>query len=257
MVMFLQLCEYKRSEWVSIAFSFLDPFLQRTASTHMQNRGETADIYVWADFVELLRTITGAQNTEKIARAEFRAFVWKGSAYATSENHRRFEDIIRRCGSSTPDKTTISDKYESALPDKWLSRAFPKPGGGDWILSELMQTVEQLARQLAERLTTNTTDHAPTDPKDAWKIKGTKRPRTPREGSDRKPGPSKQNPAADKPVFTKKTPEEFEFLMKEERCLKCGTKGHRKDACRTPKAKAATMLADVLGRNTKGKGPEN
>jgi hypothetical protein len=44
--------------------------------------------------------------------------------------------------------------------------------------------------------------------------------------------------------------------MMEERCLKCGTKGHRKDACRLPNVKAAAMLADVLAHNVKGK-PEN
>jgi hypothetical protein len=259
MVMFLTLCEYKPTEWVAIAYSFLDPFLQRTASTHMQNRGETTHMYSWAQFSTLLRTLTGALNTEKVARAEFRAFVWKGNAFATSENHLRFEDILRRCGSNRPDDTSISDKYEHALPEKWLSRVFPKAGGGDWILSELMTTVEHLARQLAERSSnTNQADTPSTNPapKPAWQqVKDKKRARTNQNGPAKGAGPSSSQ-AANKPAFVKKTPDEFEFLMTEERCLKCGTKGHRKDACRLPNVKAAAMLADVLSHNVKGK-PEN
>lgn len=215
------------NEWVPLALTSLDASLQRTLHTHMRLNDTRPGNYTWEEFVGLIRQLTGTRDAERTARDEFDAFEWEGGPLDAHTNHRRFEDVLRRCGVMAPDPETVLRKYTHTLPYKLHQRVFPKPGGGRWELTDLIRTVDVLASDERARIGAKMNGKNITD----------------------KPSGSGVPPKADKPKkrpFMEKTTDEFKYLMDTKRCLKCGGEGHRKDACPLKGEAADASLRKVL-----------
>lgn len=230
------------NEWVSLAITSLDATLQRILHTHMRLNDKRPGDYTWDEFMALIRTLTGTREAERIARDEFDAFDWEGGVLDAHTNHRRFEDILRRCGEMAPDSETVLRKYTLALPYKIHARVFPKPGGGRWELTDLMRAVDMLTAQ--ERMREATKEIAKTEAD---------------KPSSSTPNANPGVPKPKKRGFVEKTTDEFRWLMANKRCLKCGGAGHRKDACSLKGEAAENALRKTLANapiKNKGKADE-
>lgn len=246
--------EFPEADWVAIANTYLSPHLQRALFMDVSAEDKRISDYGFQEFLQLVRRVTGSRSLEQQARDDFDKWVWKGGCLPTNaaSNHTSFLDVIRRCGTLTPDNESQLRKYSKALPTKIYERIFPRPGGGEWTLTELLTAVDAVTRAVQNHSPNDTAANGTTE---TWcQVAKKAKPNGPPAGFKSKAAVGKPaTPLKNKaePKWVPKTPEQFTWLTAEHRCLKCGAQGHTRKDCpvRFHHAEAQNALDAVYAAN--------